>query len=214
MKINPLPLLISICVLAMLSFVEKVRAEEFSRAMKNQKVAEAIAKVQRDVTIENLESAWGEVCYGPPSRFSLKDWPIVRSEILRGSLQLLALARSKYNPKPYDGPDPTINVAVPGIPIAGMDPAGVKDPKIRKEYETAIAENTHKMKLLTYQGGLEQFCHKSINHIERLVIGNYKPSERGEARKIIIEVLGAETAKALELDRFGTGAKDEDRYRH
>jgi hypothetical protein len=34
-----------------------------------------------------------------------------------------------------------MNVGAPGVPVAGMDPVGIKDLKIRQEYERRITEN-------------------------------------------------------------------------
>ena len=49
-----------------------------------------------------------------------------------------------------------MNVDAPGVPAAGMDPANVKDPVVRAEYERRIAENRQKIKEIRLRVHIER----------------------------------------------------------
>lgn len=81
----------------------------------------------------------------------------LRYQLLDFKLHLWRRIEQGIDPS-WDPKDlPEVNVGVPGIPIPGMTPDSIKDKKVRKQYEAAIAAN--KIKSETY---LFQSSHRNM----------------------------------------------------
>lgn len=95
-----------------------------------------------------------------------------RRERLELALRVVAQADSAldkdYKPEPF-----YVNVWVPGVPIAGMDPEAVTDPEVRKRYEQAIEENRLKIERGNAHTYFTRLKEEGLGHVHYFATGYY-----------------------------------------
>ncbi len=86
---------------------------------------------------------------------------------VRSLVQILAALERKTDPK-FDSNDPPVrNVSVPGQQYpAGVAPSAIKDEKVRKEYEAALAANRKKSEAFNLQVGLIRSRERVLGMLE------------------------------------------------
>lgn len=67
---------------------------------------------------------------------------------------------------------PLKNVSVEGVPVAGMDPSGIKDLKVRANYEEAIRLNKEVITASNYKLSLQRLLRKMLEQSKSFVQSN------------------------------------------
>lgn len=122
---------------------------------------------------------------------NLADWRRAREARLRLHLVMLRTVAKMMDPA-FDPKDvPFLNVAPPpGASIsAGASPSAIKDPKMRREYEKAIAKNDEKAKYYSMQRELRKFDKAWFAKTVRFISDNYSRDAK-DADEIGIAVDG------------------------
>jgi len=87
------------------------------------------------------------------------------------SLFLSLLDESSKTLRQIPMPIAYLNVDAPGVPASGMDPAGIKDLKVREAYERRIAENRQNSELAILHYQIEQGIDELKRSVHNVIIG-------------------------------------------
>jgi hypothetical protein len=134
-----------------------------------------------------------------PSNIDETAWQNLRREKARLWLETWRLLSETQDPN-FDFQDvPTINVAPPpgaGVP-AGGSPSDIKDPRLRAEYEGAIALNRAKIKRFNEQHFVRMTADKFYEHAQRYLVNAYSrtPSNPMELGKLLSVYVGDEAVR-------------------
>lgn len=118
-----------------------------------------------------------------------EEWVKVRNAKTKMWLQGWQQLRLQMN-RSFDFNDvPSINVSLPAgaIGVAGMSPAQIKDPKVRAEYEDAIAANARKAEEYRRQYKLRQLDQLFSPKAEEYVVRAYsrEPANLSELKQLL-----------------------------
>ena len=97
----------------------------------------------------------------------------------------------KMSKNPIYSRTPTKNVVVEGMPVSGMSVEDVKDPEVRKKYESALKENDQAIQNLRYRTGVAQFYNRMLYQADRCVDSHPIRSKSQEERKALLKKLRA-----------------------
>jgi hypothetical protein len=98
-------------------------------------------------------------------------------------------------------PIPTVflNIGAPGVPVSGMDPSGVHDPKVREEYERRIAENHRNTEVATLHYQVEQGINELKGSITSVIITAHLQKRDEPFKELIINSSLPESTKDVFL---------------
>ena len=98
---------------------------------------------------------------------------------------------------------PRLNVAPPGG-IPGADPKNIKDPKVRKQYEVAIASNNNKAQKLEEQREAKELKQTFLPMAQAYLLQTYKalPQSRAELNQLFAESKVSSTFSSQVLSRL------------
>lgn len=166
--------------------------------IKGDGIAKAIQRFESDGHIEDIQLAQRQAM-SIPEDLTSKEWLVTREEKLRALLSILASVKDKVKPGKFNELPPTINVPVPGSPWmeAGVDPSSIKDSQLRARYEAAILENNRKLEAVKHQYQLNKVYDQIISYAKSFIGRTYGQSGENEVKKIISEILGADSEKVV-----------------
>jgi hypothetical protein len=139
-----------------------------------------------------------------PSKIDETAWKSLRQEKARFWLETWRLLSETRDLK-FDPQDvPMINVAPPpgaGVP-AGGSPTDIKDPKLRAEYERAIARNRAKIERFNEQHYVRTTADRFYEEAQRYLVNAYSrtPSDPLELERLLAEYIGDEAARNRVLE--------------
>ncbi len=169
----------------------------------NQGQKEAAGMEGLDLKIADLEKAPDRIrAIWDGQTAGMENWRLLRSEQLVAWLKLLDRVEKSIDPAFDPNAVPQINVAPPpgASEPAGVDPASIKDPKVRAEYEVLIKKNKEKAENYRFQKSLRDmkvaWTHECIIFVKNSF--SDKKEDRDEVEKATKEGLSnPETKTAI-----------------
>jgi hypothetical protein len=147
-----------------------------------------------DIELHLLEHALAAV---PPPETDPADWPALRRASAARWLDALARLEQEVDDT-FDPADlPALNIAPAGTGLpAGVAPEVVQDPRLRQEYEQAIARNTEYILRYGRQTELRRLRERYLPVAERYVVTSYaRPPERPEELRELLDQYIAQPAR-------------------
>jgi len=138
-------------------------------------------------------------------------WKTLRQQ--KAELWLAARRRVQTSVDPaFDFNEPFfLNVAPPagsGLP-AGIAPESVRDPKLRAEYERAIAENSAKTRRFNDQYWLKKNAPDFYQNVERYLVNAYSrpPADSNELERLLARYVDDNGVRARILEQVRNGSQ-------
>lgn len=140
-------------------------------------------------------------------------WKTMRKQ--KAELWLAARRRVESSIDPtFDFNDrPFLNVATPpgSREPSGVSPEFIKDPKLRAEYERAIAENSAKARRFNDQYWLKRNAPDFCKNVERYLVNAYSrpPTDPAELERLLAQYIDDNGVRARILDEVRKGGRVE-----
>lgn len=134
-----------------------------------------------------------------PLKVDERTWKIVRMQKAEWWLKTWERVKSSIDPTFNFNDRPFLNIQPPlatGLP-AGVSPESIKDPKLRAEYEAAIADNSAKAQRYSDQQYLKQNYERFFKEAERYLVFAYarSPKDLPELERLLNEFISDPIAR-------------------
>ncbi len=175
------------------------------RALLLSQYATSLLRSGKLTTEENIQFV--EFLTLDPPVMDERAWAILRERKARLWLAAWRRVAGSINPTFNFDDRPLLNVLPPlatGLP-AGVSPESIKDPKLRAEYEAAIADNSAKAQRYSDQQYLKQNAARFFAEAERYLVSAYSrsPLDLPELNGLLTAYVGDPVVRKRVLDEVG-----------
>jgi hypothetical protein len=175
---------------------ESAFAQSATKPIPEQAATPGIELTSREASPAGIAAAWKVVESMPDPRRG-NGWEAKRDERLVSMVRVYALVTAQISQIKPPKVQPSINVTVPGTFEAGVDPGSISDPVVRRQYETAIAENQAAVKLLNLRAEYANLQDDIRFHVLSYVFRKYEGGDRAHALAVLSEIGAKELASAV-----------------